>query len=268
MWGESLSWRVREMTKMGVKQRNKFFILFTLFVSLIFFVKMSAADVVDSSQLDNDPYEKFNRVIFSFNDTLDKYILKPIATLYVDIVPHPLVKGVRNFFLNIDTIPTVANDLLQINFYQATRDTWRLMINSTVGLLGFFDIATHIGLIPNREDFGLTLARWGYEHSNYLVLPFLGPSTPRDAIGIPVDYYVFSVYPHIDPESARYELYGLGFISRRAELLKFENIMQQAAVDRYIFVREAYMQRRAWLIGRNKELGDPYLESDMSVQTK
>lgn len=258
------------MIKMGAKQRNKFFTLFILFVSLIFFVEKSVADVVvDSSQLNNDPYEKFNRVVFSFNDTLDKYILKPIATLYVHIVPRPLVTGIRNFFFNIDTIPTVANDLLQVNFYQATRDSWRLMINSTVGVLGFFDVATHIGLIPNKEDFGLTLARWGYAHSNYLVLPLLGPSTPRDMIGIPVDYYVFSVYPHIDPESARYELYGMSYISRRAELLNFQNIMRQAAVDRYIFVREAYMQRRAWLIERNKELGDPYLESDTSnVQVK
>jgi len=248
-----------------VRQRNKIFIMFMLSTFLVFLTNISFADNVDPAAQKVDPYEKFNRVIFSFNDTLDKYLLKPVAILYNRIVPRPMVKGIRNFFFNIDTIPTVANDLLQANFYQASRDSWRLAINSTVGVLGLFDIADNIGLAPNKEDFGLTLAHWGYENSNYLVLPFLGPSTPRDMLGFPVDYYAFSVYPYINPDASRYELYGLGLISRRADLLSFQGVMQQAAIDRYVFIRDAYMQRRAWLINRNKELGDPYLESDSSV---
>jgi len=207
-----------------------------------------------------DPYEKFNRVMYTFNDKLDTFILKPIATAYIKIVPKPLSKGISNAFYNIDTIPTVFNDVLQANFYQATSDAWRLGINSTVGILGLFDVAGDIGLEPNKEDFGLTLARWGYTNTNYLVLPFFGPSTPRDAIGLPVDYYLFSIYPHIYPTTQRYELYGLGVISRRASLLQYSDVMEQASIDKYVFLRDAYMQRRAYLIQRNKELGDPYLD--------
>lgn len=209
-----------------------------------------------------DPYEKFNRVMYRFNDVLDRAVLKPVATLYNKIMPKPLNKGIGNFFYNIDTIPTVFNDVLQGNFYQATSDTWRLGINSTVGILGLFDVASDMGLEPNKEDFGLTLARWGYTNSNYLVLPFFGPSTPRDAIGLPIDYYGFSIYPRIHPARQRYELYGLGVISNRAHLLQYQNVMEQAAVDKYVFMRDAYMQRRSYLMERNKELGDPYLEKN------
>ncbi len=209
-----------------------------------------------------DPYQPFNRVMYNFNDFLDHAILKPVATFYNTVLPKPVVKGITNFFANIDTIPTVANDVLQLNIYQTANDAWRLLINSTVGILGFFDVASDIGLDPNKEDFGLTLARWGYKNSDYLVLPFFGPSTPRDAIGLPVDYYVFSIYPHIYPVADRYALYGLGVVSRRADLLSFENVMQQAAIDKYVFVRDAYMQRRAYLIQRNRELADPYIEKN------
>jgi len=215
----------------------------------------------------NDPYEPFNRVMYNFNDFLDKAVLKPIATFYNKVMPKPLNKGIKNFFSNIDTIPTVANDVLQGNIYQTASDGWRLAINSTIGILGFFDFATDMGLEPNKEDFGLTLAQWGYTNSNYLVLPFFGPNTPRDAIGLPVDYYVFSIYPHIYPATDRYAIYGLGVVARRADLLSFQNVMQQASIDKYAFLRDAYMQRRAYLIQRNKELGDPYLEKNKQETT-
>ncbi len=218
----------------------------------------------DQPELDTkkDPYEPFNRVMYNFNDFLDNAVLKPVATFYNKIMPKPLNKGIKNFYANIDTIPTVINDALQGNFYQTASDSWRLIINSTVGILGFFDVATATGLEPNKEDFGLTLAQWGYKNSNYLVLPFFGPSTPRDAIGLPVDYYAFSIYPYIKPPIRRYELYGLGVVARRADLLSFENVLEQASIDKYAFLRDAYLQRRAYLIQRNKELGDPYLEKN------
>lgn len=215
-----------------------------------------------------DPYEPFNRVVYHFNDFLDRAILKPVATLYTKIVPKPITKGISNIFANIDTVPTVANDVLQANFYQATSDFWRLAINSTIGIAGFFDVATEIGLEPNKEDFGLTLARWGYTNSNYLVLPFFGPSTLRDGLGIPVDYYGFSIYPHITPVNDRYALYGVGTVSRRADLLRFQNVFDQASLDKYVFMRDAFMQRRNYLIQRNKELGDPYLEKNEKTETK
>jgi phospholipid-binding lipoprotein MlaA len=213
-----------------------------------------------------DPYERFNRVMFNFNDFIDKWALKPIATLYNKIMPKPLNKGINNFYFNLDTVPTVANDVLQGNIYQATSDTWRLGLNSTVGILGFFDVASGMGLERNSEDFGLTLARWGYTNSNYLVIPLLGPSTVRDGIGFPVNYYLFSIYPYINPPRDRYRLYLLGVVSRRAELLHYQGVLEQLSVDKYVFMRDAYMQRRAYQIQRNKELGDPYLNKDLENQ--
>ena len=197
-----------------------------------------------------DPYEKFNRVMFHFNDAVDTVILKPIAIAYNAVMPKLVSRGISNIFNNIDTIPTVINDVLQGNFYQATSDTWRLLINSTVGILGFFDVGSRIGLEPNTEDFGLTLARWGYEDSNYLVIPFLGPSTVRDGIGWPINYQYMTIYPRIYPIRTRYVIYGIGIISRRADLLHFQDVLNQATLDKYIFMRDAYLQRRAYQIGR------------------
>lgn len=216
----------------------------------------------------NDPYESFNRAMFNFNEFLDKIILKPLAILYIKIVPKPVVKGITNMFNNLDTVPTVANDLLQANFYQATSDLWRLMINSTIGVFGFFDPATEMGLEPNAEDFGLTLAQWGWKNSNYLVLPFFGPSSLRDTVGLPINYFYLSLYPYIYPINVRYRIYGLGIVSRRADLLHFQNVLQQAAMDKYVFFRDAYMQRRAYLIQRNKELGNPYLEKNKTPDSE
>lgn len=203
----------------------------------------------------HDPYESFNRPVFHFNETLDKYIMKPIATGYNTIMPRPLNQGVHNFFNNIGTLPTLANDLLQFNFYQAANDTWRILINTTVGVGGLFDVASRIGLKYYSNDFGLTMAAWGYENSNYLVLPFFGPSTPRDGIGLPVDYFAFSLYPYIYPQSTRFQMYGLGVVDRRAQLLKFQEVLDEASLDKYVFVRNAYMQRRAHQIEENQHLG-------------
>ncbi len=205
----------------------------------------------------DDPYEPFNRVMFTFNDWIDKLILKPVASVYNAVLPKPVTKSLSNFYSNIDNVPTIINDVLQFNFYQATSDSWRLLINSTVGIVGLFDVASHIGLEPNTEDFGLTLARWGYEKSNYLVLPFLGPLTVRDAIAWPINYQYMTIYPYINPVSTRYVLYGTGIVVRRAELLRYQDVFQQATLDKYVFLRNAYMQRRAYLIERNKQLGDP-----------
>lgn len=210
----------------------------------------------------NDPYEKFNRVVYAFNEGFDRVILRPVAELYIKIVPKPLAKGISNFFNNIDTIPTVINDVLQGNFYQATSDSWRLVINSTVGVLGLVDVASMIGLEPNSEDFGLTLARWGYKNTHYLVIPFFGPSTVRDALAWPVNYEYFTLYPYIYPVRTRYEVYAVGLVSRRADLLRFQEVFAQATIDKYAFLRDAYLQRRAYLIERNQELGDPYLEKN------
>lgn len=214
----------------------------------------------------HDPYERFNRAMFQFNETFDILVMKPIATLYIKIIPKPLSKGLSNFYNNIDTIPTVANDLLQANFYQGTSDAWRLAINSTIGIVGFFDFATDMGLEPNKEDFGLTLAQWGYRNSNYLVLPFLGPGTVRDQVAWPINYLFLTIYPHIYPVTQRNALYLSGLVVKRAELLRYQNVLAEASLDDYTFIRDAYMQRRTYQLERNAELNDPYLEKNSNAE--
>lgn len=212
-----------------------------------------------------DPYEKFNRVMFNINEFVDKAVLKPVATLYLKVVPKPLVKGFSNVYRNIDNVPTVFNDVLQANFYQATSDSWRLLINSTLGVGGLFDVAQKMGLEPNTEDFGLTLARWGYVDSNFLVLPLLGPGTVRDMIGFSINYYV-SIYPYINSLGWRYGVYGFGIAVRRADYMRYETLLQQISLDKYAFTRDAYLQRRNYLIERNKQLSDPYVEKSKLVE--
>src|SRR5579862_6706768 len=124
------------------------------------------------SQPVKDPLQKFNRAMFSFNDFLDKYILKPVATVYNKIMPRPLNQGVHNFFNNIGELPIMANDVLQLHFYQFANDFWRTGINTTIGVGGMFDMASRMQLPYYTNDFGMTLARWGYANSTYLVLPF------------------------------------------------------------------------------------------------
>lgn len=229
-------------------------------VALILFVILgSLTSAASASQCCNpkDPYENFNRSMYRFNDWLDRYILKPTATVYNTVVPKPLAKGLSNFFSNIDMVPTICNDLLQGNFYRATSDTWRFGINTTAGILGFFDVAACIGLEPNYQDLGLTWAHWGYRNSNYLVLPFYGPSTFRDAMAMPFNYTYLSLYPYIQPTKDQLMLYGVGVVVRRADLLCYEDFMQQAAVDKYTFIRDAYMQHRNYLIERNKHYCPP-----------
>ncbi len=200
-----------------------------------------------------DAFSNYNRVVFHFNDTLDRIFLKPVAKLYNKIIPKPLHKGITNFFSNIDNIPTIVNDLLQLKFYYAASDSWRLVINSTVGIVGFFDVGSRIGLMPHHEDFGLTLARWGYTHSNYFEVPFFGPGTIRDMLGWPVDYFFFSIYPRISNSVVRYSIYAVGVVDRRSNYLQYQSVFEQAAVNQYVFMRDAYLQHRNYQIEENKQ---------------
>jgi len=209
-----------------------------------------------------DPYERLNRVFYDFNELVDKVVMRPIARIYNLLIPKPITKGVSHIFTNIDNIPTIANDLLQMNFYQATSDAWRLLINTTIGIAGFFDVAAQIGLENNHEDLGLTFAQWGWKNSTYLVIPFLGPSTLRDGVAWPINYELLTVYPYISPTGVRYAAYSTNLISKRADILRYQDVMEQAALDKYVFMRNAYMQNRSYQIERNKQLGDPYLEKN------
>lgn len=196
------------------------------------------------AQSEADPWEGFNRVMFSFNEILDKYLLKPVAEGYVYVTPSPVRTGIGNFFNNIGEITTVANDLLQGKFRQAGLDSTRFLVNTTVGMVGLVDVGSRIGLSRNDEDFGQTLGYWGLGSGPYLMLPFLGPSTVRDAAGMVPDYFL-SPYDQIEDDGTRYGVRGLQVVDLRASLLEVEKLV---AGDRYTFFREAYLQRRAFLV--------------------
>lgn len=199
----------------------------------------------------DDPYENYNRHAFRLNQTLDKVFFRPIATVYKTILPWPVTKGISNFFSNLEQVPTIINDVLQANFYAATADTWRLFINTTIGLGGFIDVASRIDLPAHTQDFGLTLAKWGYKSSAYLVVPILGPRTVRDTISWPINYGVFSVYPYINDIAWRNGLTAGSFVNARAQLLDFDQTLKQVSFDPYVFQRNAYLQRRSYLIQQN-----------------
>lgn len=203
----------------------------------------------------NDPYERLNRNVFKFNDFMDTYFLKPVATLYNKIVPKPLNKGIHNFYSNLGELHTIGNDVIQLHFAQSLNDMWRFAINSTIGVGGLFDVAERMQLPYYSNDFGLTFAHYGWVDSNYFVVPFWGPSTIRDTASMPVDYWTFEVYPYIYPYWKRYALYGIGVIDRRAQLLRYQSLFEAAAVDKYVFIRNAYLQRRRHEIEENNQLG-------------
>lgn len=230
---------------------------------LLLITSSSSVMAVDlKSDLNNDPYENYNRHAFKLNQTLDKIFFKPVATIYKTILPWPVTKGIGNFFSNLEQIPTVINNLLQGDFYDATSNTWRFLINSTVGIAGFIDVASRIGLPIYNQDFGLTLAKWGYTASAYLVVPILGPRTVRDAVSWPINYGFFSVYPYINDIAWRNGLTWGSFINARAQLLDFDQAIKQASFDPYVFQRNAYLQRRNYLIHENSNLSEEDNDED------
>jgi phospholipid-binding lipoprotein MlaA len=208
----------------------------------------SNASVVDSS----DPLSGYNHAVYSFNQYFDKFTLKPIAIVYKAFFPSPIIKCVNNFFYNLSEIPTVINDLLQVNFYYAGYDTWRFAVNSTVGIAGIFDVATMVGLKKHTQDLGLTFAKWGYTQSSYFIIPFIGASTVRDAIAFPLNYGM-TVYPYIRPLSIGYTIVSVDWVDQRAQLLDFEDVRKAAALDPYQFERNAYLQKRNADIQANNE---------------
>lgn len=193
-----------------------------------------------------DPWEKLNRVTFAFNQKLDVGVARPVANTYVRAVPAPARNGVHNFFNNLGEPVTIVNDALQAKGGQTLKDLGRFLINSTFGLLGWFDVARHVGLPDHEEDLGQTLARWGVPSGPYLVLPILGPSTLRDAGGTYADYYV---NPLTNNMRARYRNAGtvINGVDTRAGLLSLDSTLDQA-FDPYTFLRDAYIQHRRFQI--------------------
>lgn len=199
-----------------------------------------------------DPYEPFNRKIHSFNMGFDAIVLKPPATLYKAIVPGIVRKSINNAYNNLDLIPSVANDLLQAEGKWAIKDTWRFLINSTLGVAGLFDVAQSFGLPSHSNDLGLTFAKWGDKKSPYLVLPFLGPSTIRDGSGWLFQFALYSPYVYLKDDALIYGLLGLRYVDLRSQMFDVERLMDQA-LDKYAFIRDAYLQHRNYLINGTEE---------------
>ena len=194
-----------------------------------------------------DPFEGYNRAVFKFNDGFDRAIAKPVATAYQNVTPGPVRNGVRNFFSNIADLFIGVNNLLQGKPEEALTDWGRFAFNTTFGVLGIADWATDMGLEKHDEDFGQTFGRWGAGSGPYIVLPFLGPSDVRDSVGTVFDWHFDPVGNHY-PVDQRNGAILLRATSQRADLLGASRLLEQAALDPYAFVRDAYLQRRRSLI--------------------
>ena len=202
-----------------------------------------------------DPWEKYNRRVHAFNMAVDRGLAKPLARGYVAVVPRPVRAGVDNFFDNLGQPVTLVNSLLQGNPRGAANALGRFLLNSTVGIGGLFDVASKAKM-PNRgEDFGQTLAVWGWQRSRYLELPFLGPRTVRDVVGLVGDSRLRPVQ-YIEDDATRASLQALQLVALRAKLLSIEGLMSQGAVDEYALFRDMWLQRRNYQINQTGQAQD------------
>lgn len=197
-----------------------------------------------SGALANDPWEGTNQSLYQFNKLVDGWFLRPVAVAYNNSVPAIVRQGVGNFFSNIDDVNVLANNVLQLKLQDAMTDSGRLLINSTVGIVGVIDVASSVGLAKNEEDFGQTFGRWGVGAGPYVVLPFFGPSSLRDSFGLVLDT-MFNPFQYHNDDSTRHTLIALGLLDDRASVLAMENLISG---DEYLFVREAYLQQREFLV--------------------
>jgi len=225
--------------------------IFKLFIVVLVIFQVSGC----ATHTNQDPLESFNRAIYKFNDVADGAVIKPISKGYKNIAPTFIVKGVNNFFNNIRDVVTVINELLQGKIEYAANDTGRILVNSTIGLLGFVDVHSMNGGERRKEDFGQTLGYWGVGQGAYLVLPFIGPSSTRDAVGFVTDTLAFDPISYINNVRGRNQVRILQFIDARTELLNASAIMDEASLDPYAFQRDAYLQYREALV-KDKPSGE------------
>lgn len=205
-----------------------------------------------------DPWEGFNRRVYAFNDVIDRYALKPVAQGYDFITPEPVQTGVGNFFSNLGEIRTTINSVLQWKWANAGLSTSRFLVNSTLGVAGLLDPATQMGLTVNNEDFGQTLAVWGVDPGPYVVLPLLGGRSLRHTGAIPANFYTDPV-AYIEDDGTRWGLWFLELVDLRASFLDQEKLIRG---DRYIFLRDAYLQRRQFMINDGEMGADPFASGE------
>ena len=230
----------------------------TLLIVLLSSAFLSACATTGDSE-NTDPLESYNRVAHGFNDTLDTIILKPTAKAYDTVIPTGISHGVSNVFSNANEVKVVLNDLLQLKFSQAASDFGRFALNSTVGVAGIFDVASLADIEKHDEDFGQTLGHWGVGAGPYLVLPFFGPSSLRDGLGLFADSQI-DIVPTIPHVPTRNQIIGTRIVDKRAQLLKAEKVLDAAALDQYSFMRDGYLQHRRNQVidGQAADVGDDF----------
>ena len=204
----------------------------------------------------NDPFEDLNRDIFAFNEKLDEKILKPTALLYRKVTPQFARTGVSNFFSNLEEIDTTINQVLQGEIKYAFNDAGRFVINTTIGLFGLIDVASKMGLERHQEDFGQTLGVWGISSGPYIMLPFLGPSNPRDLLSRPISSYLSGTFA-MEENDVKFTLVGIDALETRERLLDAETLI---IGDKYIFVKDAYVQSREYEINNGSTEDDVFLD--------
>jgi phospholipid-binding lipoprotein MlaA len=215
---------------------------------LVLLALLSACASVPEAERDpRDPLEPYNRAMYKFNTDFDNAFLKPIAKGYKWVTPPPVRRGVTNFYNNIADVTSAANNLFQFKLSRFGSDVGRVLINTTVGVVGFVDVATNMGLPSYKEDFGQTLGYWGAVPSPYFVIPLLGPSTVRDTVGRVGDVFTDPMFM-VSNGDVVWGLFSLRLINTRADLLTATKLLEEAAIDPYTFVRDAYMQRRLYNI--------------------
>jgi phospholipid-binding lipoprotein MlaA len=212
----------------------------------------------NSQRVPQDPWESWNRGVYKVNDKLDRAVAKPVARTYVRAVPSPVRTGVTNFFDNLRTTTVMINDALQGKFKAAANDLARFVLNSTVGFGGILDPATQAGLDHNDEDFGQTLGHWGVHPGPFIELPLLGPSDVRDGSGRVVDLFTNPTH-YIQNNYVEYGLYVVDLIDTRASLLSLDDTLKNV-YDPYAFIRDAYLQRRAYLVSDGKITDEPLVD--------
>jgi len=220
----------------------------------------SASPAVKQQPYNQDPYENWNRKVFTFNDGVDAWVLKPLARGYRFITPKFARKGVTNFFANLGESSNFFNNLLQFKALDAGKDLTRFTLNSTVGVMGLFEVATPLlDLQRSHEDFGQTLNTWGLASGPYLVWPFLGGQTLSHTVSLPVGYYLNPVPYIVDSKKIDWGLSALQVVQLRESILDAEQLIKG---DRYSFIRDAYLQRRDFLVKDGRIESDPFLEDD------
>jgi phospholipid-binding lipoprotein MlaA len=216
--------------------------------NIVLLLTLAAAGCASTGERDpRDPLEPLNRAVYRFNEGLDEAVAKPVATAYRDVVPEPLRTYVRNFFGNIADLFIGVNNILQGKPEDGLQDWMRFAVNSIFGVFGINDVASDMGFEKHNEDFGQTFGRWGVGDGPYLVLPVLGPSTLRDGAGTALDLY-FDPVGELAPVRVRNSATVLRFTGVRADLLDAGRLLEEAALDKYVFLRDAYLQRRRSLI--------------------